>query len=171
MADLWLVGEMVNRIGIYGSKVAEGLSAFQRRSCCCLFLLLVNWLYFNLSSCYYHIFVVLLCVCVCVCELNHKFCHWYESTLSWFSFPVNGYFCSWVWSRITKLCLPPSLTNCISQCIWGIFTRLENITHVLDILFIYAQILDKICWKCLVHSLCEHNYCENISLLWFRTML
>ena len=33
MADLWLVGEMVNRIGIYGSKVAEGLSAFQRRSC------------------------------------------------------------------------------------------------------------------------------------------
>ena len=24
---------MVNRIGIYGSKVAEGLSAFQRRSC------------------------------------------------------------------------------------------------------------------------------------------
>ena len=33
MADLWLVGKMVNRIGIYGSKVAEGLSAFQRRSC------------------------------------------------------------------------------------------------------------------------------------------
>ena len=34
LADLWLVGKMVNRIGIYGSKVAEGLSAFQRRSCC-----------------------------------------------------------------------------------------------------------------------------------------
>ena len=33
MAGLWLAGEMVNRIGIYGSKVAEGLSAFQRRSC------------------------------------------------------------------------------------------------------------------------------------------
>ena len=33
LSDLWLVGEMVNRIGIYGSKVAEGLSAFQRRSC------------------------------------------------------------------------------------------------------------------------------------------
>ena len=33
LADLWLVGEMVNRIGIYGSKVAEGLSAFQLRSC------------------------------------------------------------------------------------------------------------------------------------------
>ena len=33
LADMWLVGEMVNRIGIYGSKVAEGLSAFQRRSC------------------------------------------------------------------------------------------------------------------------------------------
>ena len=33
LADLWLVGKMVNRIGIYGSKVAEGLSAFQRRSC------------------------------------------------------------------------------------------------------------------------------------------
>ena len=33
LAGLWLAGEMVNRIGIYGSKVAEGLSAFQRRSC------------------------------------------------------------------------------------------------------------------------------------------
>ena len=33
LAGLWLAGEMVNRIWIYGSKVAEGLSAFQRRSC------------------------------------------------------------------------------------------------------------------------------------------
>ena len=33
LAGLWSAGEMVNRIGIYGSKVAEGLSAFQRRSC------------------------------------------------------------------------------------------------------------------------------------------
>ena len=29
----WLVGVVVNRVGIYGSKVAEGLLAFQRRSC------------------------------------------------------------------------------------------------------------------------------------------
>ena len=34
LAGLWLTGEMVNRrIGIYGSKVAVGLSAFQRRPC------------------------------------------------------------------------------------------------------------------------------------------
>ena len=33
LAGLWLAGEMVNRIGIYGSKVAEVLSAFQRQSC------------------------------------------------------------------------------------------------------------------------------------------
>ena len=33
LAGLWLAGEMVNRIGIYGSKVAEGLSTFQHRSC------------------------------------------------------------------------------------------------------------------------------------------
>ena len=33
LASLRLAGEMVNRIGIYESKVAEGLSAFQRRSC------------------------------------------------------------------------------------------------------------------------------------------
>ena len=32
LAGLWLAGEMVNRIGIYGSKVADGLSAFQRQS-------------------------------------------------------------------------------------------------------------------------------------------
>ena len=33
LAGLWLVGEMDNHVGIYGSKVAEGFSAFQRRSC------------------------------------------------------------------------------------------------------------------------------------------
>ena len=36
LAGLWLVGEMDNHVGIYGSKVAEGFSAFQRRSCCIL---------------------------------------------------------------------------------------------------------------------------------------
>ena len=36
LAGLWLAGKMVDDIGIYGSKVAEGLSAFQRRSCCIL---------------------------------------------------------------------------------------------------------------------------------------
>ena len=30
LAGLWLAGEMVDHIGIYGSKVAEGFSAFQR---------------------------------------------------------------------------------------------------------------------------------------------
>ena len=33
LAGLWLVGEVVHHVGIYGSKAAEGLSAFQRRSC------------------------------------------------------------------------------------------------------------------------------------------
>ena len=33
LAGLWLAGEMVNHVGIYESKAAEGLSAFQRRSC------------------------------------------------------------------------------------------------------------------------------------------
>ena len=51
LADLWLVGEMVNRIGIYGSKVAEGLSAFQRRSC--LNLLVRRLPFHNLPSCLY----------------------------------------------------------------------------------------------------------------------
>ena len=35
LAGLWLAGEVVNHVGIYGSKAAEGLSAFQRRSCFC----------------------------------------------------------------------------------------------------------------------------------------
>ena len=34
LTGLWLAGVVVNHVGIYGSKVAEGLSAFQRRSCC-----------------------------------------------------------------------------------------------------------------------------------------
>ena len=33
LAGLWLAGEVVNHVGIYRSKAAEGLSAFQRRSC------------------------------------------------------------------------------------------------------------------------------------------
>ena len=33
LAGLWLAGEMVDHIRIYGSKVAKGLSAFQPRSC------------------------------------------------------------------------------------------------------------------------------------------
>ena len=45
LAGLWLVAEVVNHVGLYGSKVAEGYSAFQRRSCdnlrCC------QWQKFN----------------------------------------------------------------------------------------------------------------------------
>ena len=33
LTGLWLVGVGVNHVRIYGSKVAEGLSGFQRRSC------------------------------------------------------------------------------------------------------------------------------------------
>ena len=33
LAGLGLVGEVDNHVAIYGSKVAEGFSAFQRRSC------------------------------------------------------------------------------------------------------------------------------------------
>ena len=33
LADLWLVGDVDNHVVIDGSKVAEGFSAFQRRSC------------------------------------------------------------------------------------------------------------------------------------------
>ena len=33
LAGLWLVGKVVNHIGMYGSRAAEGLSASQRRSC------------------------------------------------------------------------------------------------------------------------------------------
>ena len=33
LAGLWLVGEVVNHVGLYRSNVAEGCSAFQRRSC------------------------------------------------------------------------------------------------------------------------------------------
>ena len=32
LTGLWLVGEVVNHVGLYRSKVAEGCSAFQRRS-------------------------------------------------------------------------------------------------------------------------------------------
>ena len=33
LASLWLAGELVNNVGIYVSKTAEGSSAFQRRPC------------------------------------------------------------------------------------------------------------------------------------------
>ena len=34
LAGLWLFGGVVNHVGLYGSKVAEDCSAFQRWSCC-----------------------------------------------------------------------------------------------------------------------------------------
>ena len=37
LAGLWWAGEVVDHVWIYGSQVAEGSSAFQRRFCCCLF--------------------------------------------------------------------------------------------------------------------------------------
>ena len=33
LSGLWLAGEVVNHVGIYGSKAAEGLLVFQRWSC------------------------------------------------------------------------------------------------------------------------------------------
>ena len=33
LAGLWLVAEVVNHVGLYGYKVAEGCSVFQRQSC------------------------------------------------------------------------------------------------------------------------------------------
>ena len=33
LAGVWLVGKVDNHVAMYGSKVAEGFSAFQRRSC------------------------------------------------------------------------------------------------------------------------------------------
>ena len=33
LTGLWLAGVVVNHVGIYGAKLAEGLLAFQRRSC------------------------------------------------------------------------------------------------------------------------------------------
>ena len=42
LAGLWLADEVVNHVGIYGSKAAEGLLAFQRRSC------YITWRYHSL---------------------------------------------------------------------------------------------------------------------------
>ena len=38
----WQVCEVVNHVGLYRSKVAEGCSAFQRRSCLVLVLQMHN---------------------------------------------------------------------------------------------------------------------------------
>ena len=54
LAGLWLADKVVNHVGIYGSKAAEGLSAFQRRSCVLL------WLCHQLlsNSCYWNMFIL-----------------------------------------------------------------------------------------------------------------
>ena len=41
LAGLWWAGEVVNHIWIYGSKVAEGSSAFQRRSCFVIIIIIM----------------------------------------------------------------------------------------------------------------------------------
>ena len=50
-AGLWLVGKVDNHVAIYGSKVAEGFSAFQRRLVDNIFVVLLVsfrdlWCYF-----------------------------------------------------------------------------------------------------------------------------
>ena len=45
--DRWLVGEVYNHVGINGSKMAEGFSAFQRRSC---FFVVVVFVFFTARS-------------------------------------------------------------------------------------------------------------------------
>ena len=51
LAGLWLVGVVVNHVGIYEYKVAEGFSAFQHRSCnfyhCCLEQTQPSWMRFQ----------------------------------------------------------------------------------------------------------------------------
>ena len=53
LAGLWLAGEMVDHIGIYGSKVAEGLMAFQRRSCSPSQLWVMGYIIVNVVSSVY----------------------------------------------------------------------------------------------------------------------
>ena len=69
LAGLWLVGEVVNHVGLYGSKVAEGCSAFQRRSC---------------SFCYKELMISLLFHFLCSngCANNLK---WKLSFSKWYS--------------------------------------------------------------------------------------
>ena len=50
LAGLWLVGEVVNHVGLYGSKVAEGCSAFQRRSCSFSFFFFFRQMHLKLCA-------------------------------------------------------------------------------------------------------------------------
>ena len=60
LTGLWLAGVVVNHVGIYGSKVAEGLSAFQRRSCYYMFYFCLNasLFFFTLFSCCEWCFII-----------------------------------------------------------------------------------------------------------------
>ena len=74
LAGLWLAGEVVNHVGIYGSKAAEGLSAFQRRSCLCEGRQLFQWIGYD-----YRAYVDYMDHNVCcsrkAVKLNHSFTH------------------------------------------------------------------------------------------------
>ena len=59
LAGLWWAGKVVNHIWIYGSKVAEGSSAFQRRSC-------ILWWCFHTCDCEYMLFQKRYFECVSV---------------------------------------------------------------------------------------------------------
>ena len=58
LAGLWLAGEVVNHVGLYESKVAEGCSAFQRRSCYCHVIhiwKIQQIIYTSIHPCCYHL--------------------------------------------------------------------------------------------------------------------
>ena len=79
LAGLWLVGEMDNHVAIYGSKVAEGFSAFQRRSCHCLRLDLLEEKKFRtkqtaIKLCFYRMYSTL---------------YVWMASIGWFTFGAN----------------------------------------------------------------------------------
>ena len=60
LAGLWFVREVANHVGLYGSKVAEGCSAFQRRSC---FHYIIRGCYSDTSTILFtYLFVIWGCI-------------------------------------------------------------------------------------------------------------
>ena len=121
LAGLWLVGEVGNHVAIYGSKVAEGFSAFQRRSCmiCLLFASGASW-HFSFDS-WAWVLVILI-------EHLVEFSLSWPNTTSEFYNSINQYWyyvATHVHDVISHVLMSDPRWNCNKRCCWDFAVQLQ----------------------------------------------
>ena len=121
LAGLWLVGEVVNHVGLYGSKVAEGCSAFQRRSC-------FKFYYHSLEQCSHIIMSskehIVKCLKIKLCDAwNYS----WTKILKWILFSCGLNELNDIWCIPFNSLRPSGTYKCVSKLIYKVISGWQSI--------------------------------------------